>query len=105
MDGEWCPVAYASRSLSPTEQRYAQVEKEALGLTWACERFRDFLLGKHFILETDHKPLLSLLGAQALDLLPPIIQHFRMRLMRYSYTIIHVQGSHSGQQTHCHAHL
>ena len=91
-DSEWRPVAYASRSLSPTEQRYAQVEKEALGLTWACERFRDFLLGKHFCLETDHKPLLSLLGAQALDLLPPRIQRFRMRLMRYSYDIVHVPG-------------
>lgn len=91
-DSEWRPVAYASRSLSPTEQRYAQVEKEALGLTWACERFRDFLLGKHFCLETDHKPLLSLLGTQALDLLPPRIQRFRMRLMRYSYDIVHVPG-------------
>lgn len=75
-ESEWRPVAYTSRSLSlsPTEQRYAQVEREALGLTWACERFQDFLLGKHFCLETDPKPLLSVLGAQALDLLPPRIQ-------------------------------
>lgn len=79
---------YASRSLSPTEQRYAQVEKEALGLTRGCEQFRDFLLGKHFSLETDHKPLLSLLGTQALDLLPPRVR----RLMRYSYSIEHVPG-------------
>uniref|UniRef100_A0A8C6MI96 ribonuclease H n=1 Tax=Nothobranchius furzeri TaxID=105023 RepID=A0A8C6MI96_NOTFU len=38
-DEEWRPTVYMSRSLTPTEQRYAQVEKEALGLTWACERF------------------------------------------------------------------
>lgn len=88
----WKPVAYMSRSLTPTEQRYAQVEKEALGLTWACERFQNFLIGKHFLLETDHKPLLSLLGSQALDALPPRIQRFRMRLMRYSYDIAHVPG-------------
>ena len=81
-----------SRSLTPTEQRYAQVEKEALGLTWACERYRDFLIGKHFQLETDHKPLLSILGTQALDALPPRIQRFRLRLMRYSYSISHVAG-------------
>ncbi|KAL1265233.1 hypothetical protein QQF64_003260 [Cirrhinus molitorella] len=45
-------------------------------------------------METDHKPLLSLLGAQALDALPPRIQRFRMRLMRYSYSysIVHVPG-------------
>ncbi|KAJ8332638.1 hypothetical protein SKAU_G00424270 [Synaphobranchus kaupii] len=88
----WSPVAYASRSLTSTEQRYAQVEKEALALTWACERFRDFIIGLHFKLETDHKPLVSLLGGQALDSLPPRIQRFRMRLMRYSYIITHVPG-------------
>lgn len=88
----WKPIAYASRSLTQTEQRYAQVEKEALGLTWACERFKDFVIGKHFTLETDHKPLLSLLGSQALDALPPRIQRFKMRLMRYSYSIVHVPG-------------
>ncbi|KAJ8332694.1 hypothetical protein SKAU_G00424830 [Synaphobranchus kaupii] len=88
----WSPVAYASRSLTSTEQRYAQVEKEALALMWACERFRDFIIGLHFKLETDHKPLVSLLGGQALDSLPPRIQRLRMRLMRYSYIITHVPG-------------
>lgn len=89
---EWRPVAYVSRSLTQTEQRYAQVEKEALAMTWACEKFRNFLIGTHFQLETDHKPLLSLLGSQALDALSPRIQRFRMRLMRYSYSISHVPG-------------
>ncbi len=69
----WAPVAYASRSLTGTEQRYAQLEKEALALTWVCERFGNFILGLHFELETDHKPLVSLLGGQALDSLPPRI--------------------------------
>ncbi|XP_034075852.1 uncharacterized protein K02A2.6-like [Gymnodraco acuticeps] len=86
---DWRPVAYMSRSLTQTEQRY---EKEALGLTWACERFRNVLIGRHFELETDHKPLLSLLGSQALDALPSRIQRFQMRLMRYSYSITHVPG-------------
>ena len=38
-DGEIRPVAYASRAMSVVEQRYAQIEKEALATTWACERF------------------------------------------------------------------
>uniref|UniRef100_A0A3B3DHQ9 ribonuclease H n=1 Tax=Oryzias melastigma TaxID=30732 RepID=A0A3B3DHQ9_ORYME len=61
-NAEWAPVAYASRSMTPTERRYAQVEKEALAATWACERFSCFVLGRSFELETDHKPLVSLLG-------------------------------------------
>ena len=58
-DAMWSPVAYASRSMSPTEQRYAQVEKEALAATWACERFSCFILGRPFGLETNHKPLVN----------------------------------------------
>ena len=41
-DGDWRPIFYASRSVTSTEQRYAQVEKEALACTWACEKFSDF---------------------------------------------------------------
>lgn len=50
---EWRAIAYALHALSPVEHqlRYVQVEK-ALGLTWACERFRDFLIGWHFELDT-----------------------------------------------------
>ena len=52
-DGSWRPVAYNSRSLSDVERRYAQIEKEALAVTWVCERFSDFFIGKEFQLETD----------------------------------------------------
>ena len=44
-DGERRPVAYASRSMTLTEQRYAQIEIEALAITWACDRFADYLVG------------------------------------------------------------
>uniref|UniRef100_A0A8C7Z7B9 ribonuclease H n=1 Tax=Oryzias sinensis TaxID=183150 RepID=A0A8C7Z7B9_9TELE len=91
-NAEWAPVAYASGAMTATEQRYAQVEKEALTATWACERFSCFVLGRSFELETDHKPLVSLLGGKALDDLPPRIQRFIIRLMRYNYKISHVAG-------------
>ena len=91
-DGSLRPTVYASRALTPTEQRYAQIEKEALPLTWACERFQEYLLGMHFQLHTDHKPLVLLLGSKALDSLPMRVQRFRLRLMRFKYTISHVPG-------------
>jgi len=52
----WWPVAFASRALSDTERYYAQMEKEALALTWAAEKFSEYILGKSITLETDHKP-------------------------------------------------
>ena len=50
---KWKPVAYASRSMSETERRYAQIEKEALAITWACDKFSMYVLGKKFRLEMD----------------------------------------------------
>ncbi|KAL6459873.1 hypothetical protein MHYP_G00316320 [Metynnis hypsauchen] len=78
--------------LAQEKQRYAQVEKEALAVTWACERLSSYLIGLQFTIETDHKPLLALLGTKALDDLPPRIQRFRLRLLRFTYNIVHVPG-------------
>ena len=85
-------MAFASRSLTDTERRYAQIEKEALALTWACERFSEYVLGKQIQLETDHKPLVPILGNKSLDSLPPQVLRFRLRLMKFQYTIKHVSG-------------
>ena len=92
IDGRWKPVAFASRSMTETERRYAQIKKEALAATWACEKFSDFVLGKHIVLETDHKPLVPLLGIKDLDHLPPRILRFCLRLDRFSFDIRHVPG-------------
>ena len=56
-DGFWRVISYASRSLRNVESRYSQTKKEALAITWACERFNLYVFGKEFELETDHRPL------------------------------------------------
>lgn len=50
--------AYASKTLSDTEKRYAQTEKEALGIVWGVERFHFYLFGITFTIMTDHRPLI-----------------------------------------------
>eukprot|EP00731_Ephydatia_muelleri_P004671 Em0002g847a len=91
-DTVWKPIAYASRTLTETEQRYAQIKKEALAITWAYEKFSGYLLGKQFSVETDHKPLVPLLSTKMLDSLPPRVLRFRLRLMRFQFTIHHTPG-------------
>jgi hypothetical protein len=91
-DSIWKAVAFASRVMSETERRYAQIEKEALATVWACEKFSNYLLGKRFLFETDHKPLVPLLGTKQLDSLPPRVLRFRLRLDRVNYSIVHVPG-------------
>ena len=55
-DGTEQPVAYASRTLLPNEQNYAQVEKEALLLIFGVQKFHQFIYGQEFTLGliTDH---------------------------------------------------
>jgi len=81
-DGRHRPVWYASRSLTDTEE--------------ACEKFREYVMGMSFTIETDHKPLVPLLKTTELAKMPPHIQQFRMRLMRYSPEVANVPGK---QQT------
>ena len=90
--GEWRPVAYASRSLSETERRYAQIEKEALAVTWSCEKFSDYILGSRFEIETDHKSLVPILSSKHLNALPPRVLRFRLGMARFDYSISHVPG-------------
>ena len=92
-DGSRRLVAAASRSLTECEQRYAAIEKEALGVCWAMDKFSQYILGmKNVIVETDHKPLIPLLGNMFLDRLPPRIQRFKLRLQRFQYSIRHISG-------------
>ena len=84
------PVCYISRSLTDTERNYAVIEKEALAVTWACERLSEYLLGLSFTVETDHKPLVPLMTTTEVAKMPPRIQRFRIRLMRFSPNVIHV---------------
>lgn len=51
--GEARVISFASKALSPTEQRYAQTQREALAIVWAVEHFYYFLMGRHFTVRTD----------------------------------------------------
>ena len=86
-DDQTCrPVVFISRALTPVECRHAQIEKEALALTWACERCSDYIVGKSVIAETDHKPLVPLLTTRSLDEVPPRVQRLRMHLVHFHFT-------------------
>eukprot|EP00731_Ephydatia_muelleri_P003248 Em0001g3248a len=93
--GQEQPVMYASRSLSKTEAKYAQIEREALAIIFAIKKFHQYLYGKEFILVTDHKPLCKLFGH--MDGIPSLaaarIQRWALLLSAYQYRIEYVPGS------------
>ena len=75
-------------------------------MTWACEKFANYLTGTSFHIETDHKPLVPFLSTKDLFDIPPKVQRFRMHLMRFHYTISHTTGKNLySADTLSHAHL
>ena len=55
--GEEHPVTYIRRKLLLNEKNYSTMEKEALAIKWALDKWRYYLLGQGFTLVTDHAPL------------------------------------------------
>jgi len=61
-DNQEQPIVYIFRTLTPAEKHYSQLKKEALAIIFAVKKFHHYLLGRHFVIESDHQPLKTLLG-------------------------------------------
>ena len=55
--------SYGSKAHSSVEKRYSQIGRKALAIAWGCHHFRMYLLGSHFKVLTDHKPLLQIFNS------------------------------------------
>lgn len=89
-EGVKWPVAYASRKLLPREESYATVEKECLALVWSVQKFQRYLYGKHFVVETDHQPLLYLNKAKVSN---ARLMRWALLLQPYRFTVHAIKGS------------
>ena len=89
-DGSERPVAFASRTLTPSECNYSQLEKEPLALIFGVKRFHTYLYGRRFTLLTDHKPLTTILGPH--NAIPTLaaarLQRWAIILSAYQYNIV-----------------
>ncbi|XP_063861687.1 uncharacterized protein LOC135101528 [Scylla paramamosain] len=88
------PIAFASRSLSIAERKYAQVEKEGLAIIFGVKKFHNYLYGRHFEIISDHQPLKSLFNeTRPVPVMASSrIQRWALTLSAYEYTITHKPG-------------
>lgn len=61
-DGTERPTAFTSRVLNDAEKQYSQIDKEALSIVYGVKKCKQYLYGNHFLLKTDHKPLVAIFG-------------------------------------------
>ena len=92
-DGTERPIAFASRTLTPSEKNYAQYEKEALSVIFGVKKFHQYLLGRHFTIVTDHLPLVTSLGNKPLSPMASTrMARWQTILGNYQYNIVHKIG-------------
>ena len=92
-DVHWQRVAFSSSSLSATEQRYAQIEKETLAIVHAFRKFDKLLFGKSGItVHSDHKPLETFFK-RSLVSAPRRLQSMMLTLQRYLFSVEYRKGS------------
>ena len=53
-------IAYGSHTLNPAQQNYCATKRELYSVVYFVQHFKQYLLGRSFILRTDHKPLIWL---------------------------------------------
>ena len=91
-NGESKVVSYASRSLTETEQRYSQIERECLAVVYACERHRLYLLGRNFTIYTDQKALVKIFSNPQ-STVPLRIERMTLRISGYDFELKFVKGT------------
>ena len=79
-------VAFASKSLSETEQQYTNIERELLAVVFVYEWFKTYVLGWDFTVESDHEPL-EMIALKNLVAAPPRLQRMLLRQQPSNYTI------------------
>ena len=85
------PVTFASKALTPTEQCYANNERELLACIFGAEHFQTYVFGRHFTIESDHKSLEQISMKNLADA-PVCLQRMLLQLQDYDFTIKYCPG-------------
>ena len=89
-------IAYASRFLNKAEEKHSTNKLELLGVVWALEHFKLYLLGQKFTVKTDHRALLSILKERSSKVHQSRITRWCDRLIPYIFNIEQIAGSKMG---------
>ena len=84
-------IAFASKSLTAAEARYANIACEILTVVFGCLKFHHYLYGISFVCNSDHQPLENM-HLQHLSDAPPRLQRLLLKLQSHDITIKYHPG-------------
>lgn len=86
-DGSERPIQFASQTLSEVQQRYSQIDREALAVVFGVLKLHQFLYGRKFTMIVDNKPMMQILSPhKGLPTLTATrMQHYAIFLEAYDY--------------------
>ena len=85
------PIAFASKSLTETESRYSNIEREMLGIVWGLEKFHHYVFGRSVKVQTDHKPLVSITRKNLVNATPRLARML-IRTQPYDIKVEYIPG-------------
>jgi hypothetical protein len=91
-NNEEMPVAFASRVLNKAERNYSTYERELLGIVWSVTNaLRPFVYGQKFIINTDHKALITIFNSK-LGFANARIARWKNKLSEYNFKLVYRPG-------------
>lgn len=94
-DGNMKPITFVSRTLTAAEKNYSVLDREALAIYYAVKKFLYYLLGRKFILVTDHQPLKTIFGQKRG--IPPMaagrLQRWNVFLSNFDFEVEYIKGT------------
>lgn len=85
------PLGYHSITLNTSQQKYQQAEKKLLAMLHTLEKFYFYTYGKELVIQSDHRPLLTIIK-EPLHTLSLTTQKILIRLLRFGFKLEYVAG-------------
>ena len=89
-EGKLHPCLFLSRKLEDRETRYSIIERECLSIVWSLQKLSRYLLGRRFVLQTDHRPLRYINDGKTLN---ARICRWALILQQFDFRIEFIAGS------------
>ena len=83
------PIAFRSKKLTDTQQKWSTIERELYAVVFGIEQFKYYIYGRHFVVQSDHKPLAWL---QTMKNQNSRLMRWSILLQQYQFSVEHRSG-------------